>query len=157
MAVVRASSTLPYSYRLTLTTIEPFCAIAGAILTMLSPTMYIRSLTRNVGTHDPATSFLFTQLAGAWVMFAFEEAVLLRLVDELRVWKLVCMGMLLSDAFYCWSCVMAVGGWSEWSALSSWTVEDWFVSGSSLLFMAVRMAVVLEIGFRNKSLKETKS
>jgi len=65
--------------------------------------------------------------------------------------------MLLSDSFYCWSCVQAVGGWSEWSALSDWTMEDWFVSGSSLVFMAVRMAVILEIGFRNTTTKQDKS
>jgi hypothetical protein len=160
-SITRATDVLPFSYRLILTTIEPILAINGAITTGFTPAWYLSILTRGGGagggggngnnngpTFDPKTSFLYTELSGAWLMFAFNEALVLRLVDDIRIWTLLCWGMLLSDLCYCHSCAQAVGGWSEWVQVGNWTVEDWTVLVTTLPPMLVRILVVLRIGFK---------
>ena len=81
-------------------------------------------------------------------MFAFNEAVVLRLVDDLRVWKLLCWGMLVSDACYCWSCAEAVGGWADWIKVGAWGFDDWVVTVTTLPFVLVRLLLVAGIGVK---------
>ena len=67
-------------------------------------------MTRALGTFRADTRFLYTELAGAWLYFAFVEVIVLRLFDDLRLWRLLCLGMLLSDVPYFYSTAQAVGG-----------------------------------------------
>lgn len=155
-----ATRTLPLFYRLTLTTIEPLFALVGSLLTLLAPENYLRTLTNthpdSLILYNPATSFLYTQLCGGWLLFAFNEAVVLRMVDDLRVWTLLCWGMLLSDACYCWSCAEAVGGWGRWVRVVSWGLEDWVVFVTTLWPALVRVCVVMGVGFRREVMGDRK-
>lgn len=74
---------------------------------------------------------------------------MLRFVDDVRVWKLLCMAILLSDILYTHSCAEAVGGWTEWFKLSNWTMEDWLVTLTTWPFVLIRVAIVLGIGHRD--------
>lgn len=122
-----ATDAFPFVYRIILTTIEPILALLGAITVVINPAKYLGTMTRNTVDHDPPTAFLYTQLCGAWLVFAINEALVLRLVDDRRVWKLMCLGMLASDVCYMHSCAQAVGGWAEWAQLQHWSAEDWAV------------------------------
>jgi hypothetical protein len=123
----KASTSIPYILRFPLLWLEPFFALNGAILTLFKPNVY-------------------TELAGGWLHFAFTEGVVLRLVDDVRVWRLLCIGMLLSDFAYCHSVAEAVGGWAEWLVVSRWTLEDWVVTITTWPFVFARIAIVLGIG-----------
>ncbi|KAJ2903444.1 hypothetical protein MKZ38_009929 [Zalerion maritima] len=125
--VVTASSTLPSWSRFLLLNMEPLFALNGILLSLISPSTYTAVMTRGVLSTINYTSYqwIFTELAGGWLHFAFTEAVVLRMVDDLRVWRLLCIGMLLSDLLYCHSCAEAVGGWGTWLKVWDWTVEDW--------------------------------
>jgi hypothetical protein len=98
---------------------------------------------------------LYTELGGAWLYFAFVEAVVLRQFDDLRLWRLLCAAMLLSDVAYCHSVAQAVGGWGPWLVLSDWTVADHAVFWSTAPFALVRVLVVLGVGVRNVPGKKT--
>lgn len=100
--------------------------------------------------------FIFTELSGAWLMFAFYEAVVLRALDDVRIWRLLCAGMLLSDVLYAHSCAEALGGWSEWVKVGNWRSEDWAVLVGTAPFLVVRILVVLGLGFKSPTAAATK-
>jgi hypothetical protein len=143
-----AAASVPFIYRLVLTTIEPFFAASGALLAFRNPSSYLSTMTRNSASFVPNTTFLYTELGGAWLYFTFVEAVVLRRFDDLRLWKYLCLGMLLSDAAYCYSAAQAVGGWNEWASLGNWTSEDWLVFVTTAPMVLVRILIVLGVGVR---------
>ncbi|KAL1848936.1 hypothetical protein VTK73DRAFT_9981 [Phialemonium thermophilum] len=147
-ATVSAEASVPFVYRLVLTTIEPLFATSGALMAFRSPAAYLSTMTRGATFFLPDTAFVYTELGGAWLLFAFLEAVVLRAFDDLRLWRLLCAGMLLSDAAYCHSAAQAVGGWAQWVVLSRWTAEDWLVFWSTAPMVLVRVLIVLGVGVR---------
>lgn len=147
---ITASSAIPYLNRFLLLYMEPIFALNGAILVYINPSKYVSTMTRDsIRSLDHSTNFIYTELAGAWLHTAFTEAVVLRLVDDLRVWRLLCAGMLLSDIAYCHSCAQAVGGWNVWLDIAKWTAEDWIVTLTTWPFVLARCAIVLGIGFKS--------
>jgi len=131
-----------------LTTIEPLLAVLGALLTFRNPGEYISTMTRNSATFTANTTFLYTQLGGGWLYFAFNEAVVLRLFDDLRLWRILCIGMLFSDVAYCHGVAQAAGGWAAWSTLGSWAREDWVVFWTTAPMVFVRILIVFGIGMK---------
>lgn len=112
-------------------------------MVLRDPNNYISNyLTRGAVTYAPETQALYTQLAGAWLMFAFIEAVVLRSFDDLRLWRLLCVAMLPSDVAFAYSAAQAVGGWAAYFDVGSWTREDWGTFLSTLLPLVVRLLVV---------------
>lgn len=154
-AIISATASLPSIYRLTLTTLEPLFALNGALLAFVTPQSYLSTMTRETAVFTPETRFLYTELGGAWLYFAFVEAVVLRQYDDLRLWRLLCAAMLLSDVAYCHSVAQAVGGWGPWLALSDWTVADHAVFWSTAPCALVRVLVVLGVGVKRVSGKKT--
>ena len=82
-AIISATASLPSIYRLILTTIEPLAALNGALLAFFTPQTYLSTMTRDAAAFRPDTRFLYTELGGAWLYFAFVEAVVLRRFDDL--------------------------------------------------------------------------
>ncbi|PVH70114.1 hypothetical protein DL98DRAFT_620731 [Cadophora sp. DSE1049] len=147
---VSATASIPLVYRLILTTIEPLLAVLGALLAFRNPGEYISTMTRNSASFAASTAFLYTELGGAWLYFAFNEAIVLRLFDDLRLWRILCMGMLLSDAAYCHSVAQAVGGWGAWSTMGSWATEDWVVFWTTAPMVFVRILIVFGVGVKRQ-------
>lgn len=143
-----AKLALPFIYRLIITTIEPAFAVMGSILVLRNPAMYAGSVTRHSLAYTPDTAFLYTGLGGAWLYFAFVEAVVLRLVDDLFLWRVLCFGMLFSDFLFLHSMAQAVGGWAVYSDLAAWTAEDWAGMAGTAPMVLTRILIVLGIGLR---------
>jgi hypothetical protein len=145
----KASTTIPYLYRFLLLNVESLFALNGAVLVFLRAGLYASTMTRGaIASTQPAEHFIYTELAGGWLHLSFTEGVILRLVDNLRVWKLVCCAILLSDIMYCHSCAEALGGWIVWFNVLEWTAADWVVTLSTWPFVFVRLAIVLGIGVK---------
>lgn len=143
----RASTSIPLLYRIMITTVEPFLALSGALMVLTQPGSYLSSMTRSALTTSPSSlDFIFTELAGGWLHFSFTEAVILRLVDDLRVWKLICAGLLLSDLAYAHSCAQAVGGWGVWCRVWEWEASDWLVTVTTWPFLLARVGVLMGVG-----------
>lgn len=146
-----ASATIPALWRFLLLNVEPFCAFGGVLMLFFAPTVYTGTMTRHAFTSiEPASEFIYTELLGGWLHFAFTEAVVLRLVDDYRAWRLLCVGMLLSDAAYVHSCAQALGGWSVWLQVGGWTLDDWVVTVSTWPFMIARLVIVSGLGMHAK-------
>ncbi|OLN95795.1 hypothetical protein CCHL11_02747 [Colletotrichum chlorophyti] len=147
-APISASAAVPMIYQFIFITLEPIFALLGAVMALHAPHQYLAGMTRDAQPYAPSTQFLFTQLSGGWLFFAFTEAVVLRLFDDLNLWRVVCVGMLLSDAAYCHGTAQAVGGWQMWLKIEDWTVEDWAVLLSTAPMVLVRIFIVLGVGIR---------
>lgn len=88
-------------------------------------------------------------MGGSWLYFAFVEAVVMRLFDDVRLWRLLCAGMLLSDAAYCHAIAQGVGGWTAWGDIKAWTREDHTVFWATVPLVLVRILVVFGIGLKD--------
>lgn len=148
---VKASTALPLLYRLQLLVIEPLCSFNGAVMALRNPQDYAAKISRGFAPYDPADQHLYTQLAGAWLLFGLSEVLVLGLVDDLRVWKPLCAAMLASDVVYHVSSVQAVGGWERFARLGEWDAFAWAVFVSAVAPMVVRLLVVLGVGVKAQS------
>lgn len=157
-STIKASTAIPFILRFPLLWLEPLFALNGSALVMLNPSTYTSTMTRGtLFAIPPSSEFVFTELAAGWLYFAFTEAVVLRLVDDVRVWKLLCLSMLVSDIVYCHSCAQALGGWEEFIMIARWTAEDWAVALGTWPFFFARIAIVLGIGERKADSNDKKS
>ena len=149
-SLVPGPVTIPFLYRLTITTIEPLFAITGVVQAVRYPSDYMSVMTRGAVASTPERQFLHTQLAGAWVFFAFVEAVVLRVVhdDDERLWRFLTGGMLLSDLAWCHSAAQAVGGWTTWANWAAWTAQDHWMFWTSAPIAVMRICIVLRIGLK---------
>ncbi|KAF6806742.1 hypothetical protein CSOJ01_08645 [Colletotrichum sojae] len=148
-----ASSAVPLAYQFLITTLEPVFALLGAVMTLHTPHQYLAGVTRNAVPFAEDTRFLYSQMAGGWLFFAFVEAVVLRMFDDADLWRFLAAGMLLSDAAYCHGSAQAVGGWAAWSDRGNWTVEDYVILGTTAPFVIARILLVLGVGVRTKRTK----
>lgn len=145
------ASPVHWLYRLILNTLEPFFAFSGAILVFRDPASYLSTMTRHAVAYPaeqgPVAAFVYTQLGGGWLYFAFVEAVVLRLYPtDTRLWRWLFLGMLLSDAAYAQGCAQALGGWATWVDVTQWTAEDWTVFWTTAPPLLARLSFVLGFG-----------
>ena len=145
---VSAKETVPLVYQILLTIVEPLFAVGGAFLCYQKPANYLATMTRESIHFSEDTRFLYTELSGGFIYFAFIEAVLLRAFDDRRLWRMACLGMLLSDMAYIHSTAQAVGGWQNFIILSNWTSNDWLVFLTTIPFVIVRVLMVRGIGLK---------
>lgn len=112
------------------------------------------TMTRGAGFLAADSTFLYTELGGAWLYFAFVEIVVLRVFDDVRLWRFLCAGMLLSDLTWCLSAAEAVGGWPAWADLGAWTTQDHLIFWTSAPIALIRILIVLGVGMRRTELKK---
>ncbi|PYI09242.1 hypothetical protein BO78DRAFT_459351 [Aspergillus sclerotiicarbonarius CBS 121057] len=149
-SLVPGPITIPFFYRLVITTMEPFFAFCGALQSFLYPTVYMTSMTRGRVSSTPEMDFLHTELGGAWLYFAFVEAVVLRVFDDEQLWRFLCAAMLISDVAWCHSAAQAVGGWGIWSNVSVWSMEDHLMFWTSAPITVMRILIVLGVGLKGR-------
>lgn len=119
---------LPRAYAAFFLTIEPVSALIGAFYAQFRPLEYLRlthlpSAPSYTSTIPTSTSIVLSQLANLYLLFAVNEALVLRSTSDLRVWKTVLFGLLLADFGHLYS-VNALGGDIYWNALK-WNKMDW--------------------------------
>ena len=151
-----AVASVPYIYRLILLIIEPLFALMGSALVLVDPGTYLGSITRQSVAFTSDTTFLYTALSGSWLYFAFVEAVVLRLFDDLALWRVLCAGMLLSDFAFCHSTAQAVGGWGIYVNMGDWTLEDYVAFASTAPMVLTRILLVLGVGVKGRSMGAVK-
>lgn len=145
-STVTASVSIPIIYRIMLTTVEPVFALSGAALAFSNPSRLVRLMTRNSATFESDMGFLYTTAGGAWVYFASIELIMLRFSDDVRLWRLLCLCMLFSDAACCYGTIQAVGGWSSWIMISEWTIDERVSVLLTACMMLIRAHVVVGTG-----------
>ncbi|KAG9238175.1 hypothetical protein BJ875DRAFT_437747 [Amylocarpus encephaloides] len=120
------SFALPAFYSLFFLVIEPISTLVGAYFAHFQPATYLTlttPLSPSEGELPQSTVIVLTQLANLYLLFALNEAVVLRSTSDLRVWKTVLLGFLIADFGHLYS-VNALGFDVYWNVLE-WNAMAW--------------------------------
>jgi hypothetical protein len=143
--------TLPYIplvYRLLLFYIEPFFALNGAYLLMYKPKVYLNTFSPNLA-YAPSNQIIFDQLAAVYVLFAFNQGVVLRIAKDIRVWKAILLGILVCDSFHAWTGFKVMAADNNMNP-AGWRPEDWTAILALFVPGAMRIAFLCDVGIGNE-------
>ncbi|KAI1799533.1 hypothetical protein F4811DRAFT_93326 [Daldinia bambusicola] len=141
---------LPLAYRAFFLIIEPISALVGAYYAHLRQDEYLSMTTHTAASPVPlGTSVVLSQLANLYLLFALNEALVLRSTGDLRVWRTVLFVLLVADFGHLYS-VSGLGSWVYWDA-TSWNPIDY----GNVLFVylgaSVRIAFLTGVGLGTSS------
>jgi hypothetical protein len=126
-STTRTSLDIPTYYRLFFLIIEPISALVGAYFAHFQPQTYLQ-LTHAPSAPEPhnipiGTQVVLTQLANLYLLFAINEALVLRSTSDLRVWRTLLFGLLIADFGHLFS-VLKLGSDVYWK-VQYWSPIDW--------------------------------
>lgn len=148
---------LPKAYSLFFLIIEPISALVGAFYTCFKPLDYLQlthaaSAPYSTSSIPLSTNVVLTQLGNLYLLFALNEALVLRSTSDLRVWKTVLFGLLLADFGHLYS-VSALGSDVYWK-VTTWNAMDWGNVGFVYAGATMRMAFLCGVGLNTRSGQE---
>ncbi|KAK8086935.1 hypothetical protein PG994_001909 [Apiospora phragmitis] len=137
-------SPIPLTYRIIFNYAEPLMATLGAVQAVVAPRDLLRLSLPSV-PYTTAMYPLFSQMCGAWLMFAFHDVVTLRIYQHVHIWKHILGAAILSDLGYVASLVQSMGlAWFcsplRWDGANAFTVV------STLLPLLAKIFFVLGVG-----------
>jgi len=135
---------IPLFYRLWHLYLEPLFAISGAYYLHFAPALYHNFMPRSTN-YNASSQIVYDQLASSYLFFAFVEGVLLRVVDNLRMWRWIVAALLLCDVGHCYAawCEIGTDGLLD---LSLWTGEVGVANLLTVLPLFTRLAFVMGVG-----------
>lgn len=141
-------SRIPLAYRALLLYVEPLMAFNGSLLCLFFPRLFLHTFSPYLAYHAD-DQIVYNQLAATYVLFAFNQAVVLRVARDLRVWKAMVLGILLCDSIHLWAGfdVMYKDGTASPRA---WRPEDWVAVLSLAVPMSLRVAFLAGVGVREE-------
>lgn len=140
---------LPWAYSLFFLTIEPISALVGAYFAGFRQLEYLQ-LTDKVSapltttTIPTSTRIVLTQLSNLYLLFALNEALVLRSTADLKVWRAVLLGLLIADIGHLYS-VKVLGSEIYWNFLK-WNAIDWGNIAFVYAGAAMRISFLCGIG-----------
>ncbi|RWA14521.1 hypothetical protein EKO27_g621 [Xylaria grammica] len=138
---------LPLAYRVFFLVIEPVSGLVGAFYAHFRQDAYM-SLTSHADSAfsqiPPGTSIVLSQLANLYLLFALNEALVLRCTGDIAVWKAVLLVMLVADLGHLFS-VSVHGPWVYWD-FTRWNAIDWGNVPFVYLGASMRIAFLSGIG-----------
>ncbi|CAJ2506104.1 Uu.00g002340.m01.CDS01 [Anthostomella pinea] len=136
---------LPLAYRLFFLIIEPISALVGAYYAHFQQDAYLSMTTHAAAVvPSPATSIIMSQLANLYLLFALNEALVLRCTGDLTIWKTVLFGLLIADVGHVYS-VSSLGAWVYYDA-TRWNAIDWGNVPFVYLGASMRIAFLCGVG-----------
>src|SRR6266487_3671012 len=121
-----SSSSAAFLYHIYFQSVEPLMALTGAFVTHFTPAQFVNIMSPAAFTIDsipPTIQLLLSNLASTYLLFALNEALVLRLSTDLNVWRAVIATYLICDAGHLYA-VYASRPDLFW-ALSRWRSVDW--------------------------------
>ncbi len=147
---------LPVAYRVFFLFIEPVSALVGAYFAHFNQSSYL-SLTDASSAPSPiprGTSIVLSQLANLYLLFALNEALVLRATGDLRVWKTVLFGLLVADFGHLYT-IHTLGPDVFWN-YSRWNAIDWGNVPFVYLGASMRIAFLAGVGLRETTNRPVK-
>ncbi|KAF9869934.1 hypothetical protein CkaCkLH20_12543 [Colletotrichum karsti] len=162
------STTIPKPYKTLFTLLDPLIALWGASLFLLSPQTVTSSYLPPTYTPpvDPslahpaaalssalATSFaeysvpLHAQIAGHLLSNALLSAVLLRATEEVKVWRVYQLSLLVVDLFLLYGTFASYAMQGRLNPLATWRIEDWGAVSITMLAGLARLCFLMGVGF----------
>lgn len=150
MAQQQQGFRLPLPYRLFFLFIEPVSALVGAYYAHFQQREYLlltdAASAPVLGPIPTGTSIVLSQLANLYLLFALNEALVLRATVDLRVWKTVLFVLLVADLGHLYT-VKALGldVYLPWN-FARWNAIDWGNIPFVYLGAAMRTAFLANVG-----------
>ncbi|KAF3769533.1 hypothetical protein M406DRAFT_58834 [Cryphonectria parasitica EP155] len=141
---------LPWPYTIFFLFIEPFSALVGAYYAHFRQRDYLTlthaSSAPVLGGVSTGTSIVLSQLANLYLLFALNEALVLRSSADLRVWRTVLFVLLLADFGHLYT-VKALGldVYLPWN-FARWNAIDWGNIPFVYLGASMRIAFLAGVG-----------
>lgn len=136
-------------YRLWHLYIEPFSAVLGAMLCTRSPLLYLSVMSpgANRSHYHPEVQVVFDQLAATYLLFAFNQAIVLRMADgNLRIWRGLLAGMLLCDLVHIRGTGLALSHAGVLADVAKWRLYDWINVVMLIIPTVMRSAFLAGVG-----------
>lgn len=156
-------TSLPVAYRLFFLMIEPISALVGAFFAHFRQVSYLswtthspESVSEQLLASDASVSVTLSQLANLYLLFALNEALVLRSTSDLRVWRTLLFGLLVADFGHLYS-LRVIGGLSApvyWD-VTSWNAMDAGNVGFVYAGASMRIAFLLGVGLQSGAGKKT--
>lgn len=147
-----AALKIPLAYQAIFLYFEPFAAFIGAILCHFNPELFLNTMSPTA-VYAPSNQVVFDQVAATYTLFAFNEAIVLRVANDIRVWKMILIGILICDAIHLYASYLALGAVVFWDP-RLWRWEDAVNLGSLWGQAAFRVAFLLDIGLDKSTEKK---
>jgi hypothetical protein len=90
---------IPVLYRFVFLYFEPAGALLASVLLHFHPQPFLSAMSA-AAAYTANNQVVYDMLAATYILFAFNEAVLLRLTNDMTIWKTVLCGILLCDAVH---------------------------------------------------------
>lgn len=120
-------------------------AFGGAILCHFKPAQFLNTMSPTA-VYAPSNQVIYDQIAATLTLFAFNEAVVLRVTNDLRIWKTIMFGILVCDIIHLYASYTALGAAIFWDP-RIWRWEDAVNLGALWGQAAIRVAFILDIVF----------
>jgi hypothetical protein len=149
---------LPAIYSAFFLFFEPLSTIIGAYYAHFRPLEYLQlthsaSSPTSLSTLPLSTQVGLSQLANLYLLFAINEALVLRSTSDLRVWKTLLFGLLLADFGHLYS-VKELGTSVYWD-VRAWNKMDWGNVGFVYAGAAMRFCFLFGVGMGGKAAVST--
>ncbi|KAI1197343.1 hypothetical protein F5X97DRAFT_302403 [Nemania serpens] len=139
---------LPLAYRVFFLIIEPASALVGAFYAHFRQDAYLRlthaSSAPSASSIPLGTSIVLSQLANLYLLFALNEALVLRSTSNLAVWRVVLLVLLVADLGHLLS-VAGHGPRIYWD-FTRWNAIDWGNVPFVYLGASMRVAFLSGVG-----------
>jgi hypothetical protein len=144
---------LPLPYTLFFLTIEPLSALLGAFFAFSKPVLYLQwmpntSAPLTSSSIPPSTNVILVQLANLSLLFALNEAFVLRATYDIRVWRTVLWVLLIADVGTLYS-VNVLGSSIYWNIMQ-WNALHWRSIGLVYVGTIMRLAFLFGVGLGTK-------
>jgi hypothetical protein len=143
--IISAAATVPVFYRVFFRYFDPVVALYGVYVNIIDPATAVPNLVPG-SRYDPNQVFFFYQCGGLALTIAFITATIHRYSDDLTVWRLLQLGLFLSDIVALGGIYLSLSRQGKLSA-SSWTSDDRGVLTSYVGITVIRLAFLSNIGF----------
>ncbi|KUI56237.1 hypothetical protein VP1G_03651 [Cytospora mali] len=156
----QAGFSLPLPYRIFFLLIEPISALVGAFYAHFRQREYLlltHAASAPIFSPMPTgTSIVLSQLANLYLLFALNEAIVLRFTSDLRVWKAMLFVLLLADLGHLWSLKeLGFEIYAPWN-YARWNAIDWGNIPFVYFGAVMRLAFLADIGMPRTAAKVTK-
>lgn len=144
-------SQIPLIYRIFFLYIEPVSTIVGAYYAHFQPSQYLH-LTHSLSHPSLAAAIpvgvttVLSQLANLYVLFAVNEALVLRSTNDVNVWRTLLFGLLVADFGHLASVRLTGTPWEVYAQFWTWNEMAWGNVGFVYLGALLRTCFISGIG-----------
>ncbi|KAL8934785.1 MAG: hypothetical protein Q9211_005047 [Gyalolechia sp. 1 TL-2023] len=148
------STRIPLIYRVFFLYLEPLASLVGAYYAFYEPHDYLRwthAPSTSTGSIPLSTTIILNQLSNQYLLFALNEALILRATSDIKVWRTLLLGLLIADLGHLYS-VHPLGLEIYWNVFR-WNPIDWGNVAFVYAGATMRMCFLAGLGMSKASVQ----